>query len=175
MVIRTVVARLVAGRKPNFENYGLARTIVSMKKVRSGNRAAASGASSDAVDAYIAAVPEPTRTTLVRLREIIRSAVPKEAVEVISYGIPAFKLSKPFFGFAAFKNHLSVLPFSGSLFNHFNEELKPYTRTKSSLHLPFDKPLPATLIRKLVRARVAAIPSPAAARGGRAGIVGGHV
>jgi len=135
--------------------------MVCMKKVRTGNRMAALGASSDAVDAYIAAVPEPTRTTLVRLREIIRSAVPKEAVEVISYGIPAFALSKPFFGFAAFKSHLSVLPFSGSLFNDFTEELKPYTRTKSSLHLPFDKPLPATLIRRLVRARLAAIRSPA--------------
>ena len=102
---------------------------------------------------------EPARTGLVQLREIIRSAVPKEAVEVISYGIPAFALSKAFFGYAAFKNHLSVLPFSGSLFNSFSEELKPYTRTKSSLHLPFDKPLPAALIRKLVRSRVAAIPS----------------
>ena len=131
--------------------------MMCMKNVRTGNRRVALGASSDAVDAYIAAVPEPPRTTLVRLREIIRSAVPKEAVEVISYGIPAFKLSKPFFGFAAFKSHLSVLPFSGSLFNNFTDELKPYTRTKSSLHLPFDKPLPAALIRKLVRARVAAI------------------
>jgi uncharacterized protein YdhG (YjbR/CyaY superfamily) len=130
-----------------------------MKKVPSGNRMAALRASSDGVDAYIAAVPEPTQTTLVQLREIIRSAVPNEAVEVISYGIPAFALSKPFFGYAAFKNHLSVLPFSGSLFNSFAEELKPYAHTKSSLHLPFDKPLPAALIRKLVRARVAAIPS----------------
>ena len=147
--------------KANLDNSHFGRTMGCMKKVRTGNRISALGASSDAVDAYIAAVPEPTRTTLVRLREIIRSAVPKEAVEVISYGIPAFALSKPFFGFAAFKNHLSVLPFSGSLFNSFTDELTPYTRTKSSLHLPFDKPLPATLIRKLVRARVAAIPSPA--------------
>jgi uncharacterized protein YdhG (YjbR/CyaY superfamily) len=162
-------------KKANLDKSGFGRTIVCMEKVRSGNRLAAHGASSDAIDAYIAAVPEPTRTTLVRLREIIRSAVPKEAVEVISYGIPAFKLSKPFFGFAAFKNHLSVLPFSGSLFNNFTEELKPYTRTKSSLHLPFDKPLPATLIRKLVRARVAAIPNSTAARGSRAGIVGRQV
>ena len=131
--------------------------MVRVKKVPHGDRAAALRASSKAVDAYIAGVPEPTRTALIQLREIIRSAVPKEAVEVISYGIPAFKLSKPFFGFAAFKSHLSVLPFSGSLFNNFTEELKPYTRTKSSLHLPFDKPLPAALIRKLVRARVAAI------------------
>ena len=135
--------------------------MMCMKKVRTGNRIVALGASSDAVDAYIAAVPEPNQTTLVRLREIIRSAVPKEAVEVISYGIPAFALSKPFFGYAAFKNHLSVLPFSGSLFNSFTIELKPYTRTKSSLHLPFDQPLPDALIRKLVRSRVAAIPSSA--------------
>ena len=135
--------------------------MVHMKKVPKGDRAAAPKASSDGIDAYIAAVPEPARTGLVQLREIIRSAVPKEAVEVISYGIPAFALSKAFFGYAAFKNHLSVLPFSGSLFNSFTEELKPYTRTKSSLHLPFDKPLPAALIRKLVRSRVAAIPSSA--------------
>ena len=135
--------------------------MVHMKKVTKGDRAAAPKATSDGIDAYIAAVPEPARTGLVQLREIIRSAVPKEAVEVISYGIPAFALSKAFFGYAAFKNHLSVLPFSGSLFNSFTEELKPYTRTKSSLHLPFDKPLPAALIRKLVRSRVAAIPSSA--------------
>ena len=133
--------------------------MVHMKMAPNGNRVAALRASSEAVDAYIAAVPEPARTGLVQLREIIRSAVPKEAVEVISYGIPAFALSKPFFGYAAFKNHLSVLPFSGSLFNSFTEELKPYTRTKSSLHLPFDQPIPAALIRKLVRSRVAAIPN----------------
>jgi uncharacterized protein YdhG (YjbR/CyaY superfamily) len=133
--------------------------MVPMKKVQSGNRMAEPKASSDAVNTYIAGVPEPAQSALLRLREIVRSAVPKEAVEVISYGIPAFALSKPFFGYAAFKNHLSVLPFSGSLFNSFTEELKPYTRTKSSLHLPFGKPLPAVLIRKLVRARLAAIPS----------------
>ena len=130
-----------------------------MKKALSANRTPAHKASSDAVEAYIVAVSEPAQTTLRQLREIIRSTVPGEAVEVISYGIPAFALPKPFFGYAAFKNHISVLPFSGSLFNSFTEELKPYTRTKSSLHLPFDKPLPAPLIRKLVRARMAAIPS----------------
>ncbi len=130
-----------------------------MKKALSANRTPAHKASNDAVEAYIVAVSEPAQTALRQLREIIRSTVPGEAVEVISYGIPAFALPKPFFGYAAFKNHISVLPFSGSLFNSFTEELKPYTRTKSSLHLPFDKPLPAPLIRKLVRARMAAIPS----------------
>jgi uncharacterized protein YdhG (YjbR/CyaY superfamily) len=131
-----------------------------MKKALSANRTQPPKASSDAVESYLAAVSEPAQTTLRKLREIIRSTVPGEAVEVISYGIPAFALPKPFFGYAAFKNHISVLPFSGALFNGFAEELKPYTRTKGSLHLPFDKPLPAPLIRKLVRARLAAIPSP---------------
>lgn len=112
----------------------------------------------DAVEAYIAAVPEPTQTNLRRLREIIQSAVPPQATEIISYGIPAFAYPKPFFGYAAFKNHLSVLPFSGSLFDSFTAELAPYSRTKSSLHLPFDKPLPVTIIRKLVKARLATLP-----------------
>jgi uncharacterized protein YdhG (YjbR/CyaY superfamily) len=115
-------------------------------------------ASRGEVEAYIGAVPEPAQTALRQLRAILRSAVPKEAVEVISYGIPAFALPKPFFGYAAFKNHLSVLPFSGSFFDSFAEELKPYSRTRSSLHLPFDQPLPATLLRKLARARAASMP-----------------
>lgn len=74
---------------------------------------------------------------------------------MISYGIPAFSLGRPFFGYAAFKKHLSVLPFSGSLFDEFAKELEGYSRTKSSLHLPYDKPLPAGLIRRMVKARVA--------------------
>ena len=135
--------------------------MVRMKKAQS-NRSAPGKASSDgaaAVEAYVSGFSEPVQTTLRQLRQVIRSAVPAQAVEVISYGIPAFALPKPFFGYAAFKNHVSVLPFSGSLFDSFAEELKPYTRTKSSLHLPFNKPLPAPLIRKLVRARLAAIPT----------------
>ncbi len=111
----------------------------------------------EAVEAYILARPEPVRARLRQLREIIREAVPEDAVELISYGIPAFSLGRPFFGYAAFKHHLSVLPFSGSLFDSFAEELQPYTRTKSSLHLPLDQPLPKALIQKLVRARVAAL------------------
>src|SRR5271165_6945497 len=105
--------------KANLDKSGFSRTMVRMKKGPSGDRTAALRASSEAVDEYIAAFPEPKKTALVQLREIIRSTVPKEAVEVISYRIPAFALSKPFFGYAAFKSHLSVLPFSGSLFNSF--------------------------------------------------------
>jgi uncharacterized protein YdhG (YjbR/CyaY superfamily) len=111
--------------------------------------------SSGDVEAYIAKVPEPAQTSLRQLREIIRRAVPKGSVEVISYGIPAFAFPKPFFGYAAFKKHLSVVPFSGSTLSEFAEELQEYSWTKSSLHLPFDQPLPEKLIRKLVKARVA--------------------
>ena len=129
--------------------------MVRMRKATGVKAYPAKTLPSEAIEAYIAGVPEPVRTTLRDLREIIRSTVPAEATEIISYGLPAF--SKPFFGYAAFKGHLSVLPFSGSLLDSFAEELKPYSRSKGSLHLPFDRPLPATLIRKLVRARVAAL------------------
>src|ERR1700677_626253 len=104
--------------------------MVRMRKVTAAKPSAAPTPPSDAVEAYILGVPEPARTTLRELRDIIQSAVPAEASEVISYGIPAFSLPKPFFGYAAFKNHLSVLPFSGSCFDSFAKELEPYSRTK---------------------------------------------
>jgi uncharacterized protein YdhG (YjbR/CyaY superfamily) len=138
--------------------------MVHMRKVTTPKPNPAKALPNEAVEAYIAGVPEPARTVLLELREIIRSAAPAEAFEVVSYGIPAFSLPKPFFGYAAFKTHLSVLPFSGSFFDSFAEELEPYSRTKSSLHLPFDRPLPAALIRRLVRARVATIPPKAAVK-----------
>ena len=138
--------------------------MVRMRKATGVKAYPAKTLPSEAVEAYIAGVPEPVRTTLRHLREIIRSAVPAEATEIISYGLPAFSLSKPFFGYAAFKGHLSVLPFSGSLLDRFAEELKPYSRSKGSLHLRFDRPLPATLIRRLVRARVAALSLKSAAK-----------
>jgi uncharacterized protein YdhG (YjbR/CyaY superfamily) len=138
--------------------------MVRMRKATAAKPYPAQTQPREAIEAYITCVPEPLRTTLRQLREIIRKAVPEDASEVVAYGIPAFSLPKPFFGYAAFKNHLSVLPFSGSLFDSFAEELEPYSRTKSSLHLPFDRPLPIVLIRKLVRARVAALSAKATAK-----------
>jgi uncharacterized protein YdhG (YjbR/CyaY superfamily) len=113
-----------------------------------------------AVEAYIAAVDEPAQTRLRELRAIIRAAVPKEAVEVMSYGMPAFALGSPFFGFAAFKKHIGVFPFSGSILQEFVDELKSYRQTKGSLHLPFDKPIPKNLIVRLVAARLARLHLP---------------
>jgi uncharacterized protein YdhG (YjbR/CyaY superfamily) len=109
------------------------------------------------IEAYLAKVPEPTQTTLRHLREIILAAVPPHTTEVISYGFPAFALPRPFIGYCAFKRHIALLPFSGSFYDDFAEDLAPYTRTKSSLHLPLNQPLPTTLIQKLVRTRLATL------------------
>jgi len=75
---------------------------------------------------------------------------------VISYRVPAFRLhGKTVAGFAAFQNHLGYLPFSGSVLPDLADELEGYTMTKSALHFPIDRPLPKTLVKKLLVARLA--------------------
>lgn len=108
----------------------------------------------DAVDAYLARVPEPARTTLQKLRATIRSAAPAEAVEAISYGMPAFRYKGALVAYAAFKNHCSFFPMQASLIDAMKDELKAYRTAKGTLQFPLDKPLPATLVRKMVKVRV---------------------
>jgi uncharacterized protein YdhG (YjbR/CyaY superfamily) len=106
------------------------------------------------VDAYLASVEEPKRSTLAQLRRTILAIVP-EAEECISYQVPAFRVSgKVIAGFAAFKNHLSYLPFSGSVLDQLSEELAGYERTLSALHFPVDRPLPESLVKKLIEIRL---------------------
>ena len=106
------------------------------------------------VDAYLAALDEPKRGTLVALRRTILEVVP-DAEEVISYRVPAFRVGgKTVAGFAAFKNHLSYLPFSGSVLPRLAGELASYTMTKSALHFPVYEPLPKELVAKLIAARL---------------------
>ena len=77
---------------------------------------------------------------------------------MISYRVPAFRVGgKTVAGFAAFKNHLSYLPFSGSVIGQLAAELDGYSTTKSSVHFPVDRPLPKPLVKKLIRARLADI------------------
>jgi uncharacterized protein YdhG (YjbR/CyaY superfamily) len=106
---------------------------------------------------YIHGFAEPQRSILWRVCEVIRASVPADSQEVISYGVPAFALAKPFFGFSGFKHHLGLLPFSGSFFDSYSNELEGYSRTKSSLHLPYEKPLPVALIERMVCNRVAGL------------------
>ena len=107
------------------------------------------------VDEYIAAVPEPARTILNKIRATIRSVVPPETTEAISYGMPAFKYKGPLFAYAAFKEHCSLFPMGASVIVQFKEELKNFDSARGTIRFPVDKPPAATLIKKLVKARIA--------------------
>jgi uncharacterized protein YdhG (YjbR/CyaY superfamily) len=91
-----------------------------------------------------------------RIRATIRSAAPPEATEVISYGIPAFKHNGVLIWFAAFSNHCSLFP-TAAVIEKFKSELKGFTISKGTIQFPTDKPLPAALVKKMVKARVAQI------------------
>jgi uncharacterized protein YdhG (YjbR/CyaY superfamily) len=111
--------------------------------------------SADEVDEYLRGVEEPKHSVLQTLRRMILEVVP-EAEQVISYGVPAFRVrGQTVAGFAAFKTHLSYLPFSGSVLAQLADELDGYTMTKSSLHFPVERPLPKALVKKLIAARLA--------------------
>lgn len=107
------------------------------------------------VDEYLAGVPEPARTTLNKIRAIIRSVAPPEATEAISYGMPTFKYKGPLFAYAAFKDHCSLFPTGSSVMEMFAEELKAFDTSKGTIRFPVDKPPSAALIKKLVKARIA--------------------
>jgi uncharacterized protein YdhG (YjbR/CyaY superfamily) len=111
--------------------------------------------SSQKVDRYLRTLDERKQTTLAQLRDTIAELVP-DAEQCISYGHPAFKLhGKTVAGFAAFKNHLSYLPHSGSVLPRLAGETEGYAQTKSSLHFAADTPLPRKLVKKLLDARIA--------------------
>jgi uncharacterized protein YdhG (YjbR/CyaY superfamily) len=126
-----------------------------MKKLKSGNRrsSARSHGVPKNVDEYIAEIPEPARSTLNKIRAAIRSAVPPEATETISYRIPAFQYKGVLVWFAAFSNHCSLFP-TASVIEAFKDELTDFSTSKGTIHFPVDKPVPTALIKKLVKARV---------------------
>jgi uncharacterized protein YdhG (YjbR/CyaY superfamily) len=124
-----------------------------MKKAKIDKDAKGRGAPKN-VDDYLAAVPESARSTFIKLRTTIRSAVPREATETISYRIPAIRYNRILVWFAAFSNHCSLFP-TASVIEAFKDELKGYSISKGTIHFPLDKPLPTALIKKLVKARVA--------------------
>jgi len=107
------------------------------------------------IDAYLARVPEPARSTLKKVRSAIRSAAPPDANETISYGIPMFKYDGMLMGFAAFKNHCSLFPTSMAVVRTFENELKGCEVSKGTIRFPLDKPPLATLIKRMVKARLA--------------------
>lgn len=106
------------------------------------------------VDDYIARFPEVTQTALTNMRETIRSVVPSEAVETISYGIPAFRHRKVLVWYGGFSDHCSLFP-TAAIIEAFKDELKPLANSKGTIHFPLDQPLPISLIKRMVKARVA--------------------
>ena len=107
------------------------------------------------VDEYLARVSEPARSTLNKVRAAIRSVVPSETTEGISYGIPMFKYKGLLVGFAAFSNHCSLFPTSMAVMKTFKNELKSFETSKGTIRFPLDEPPPVALVRKLVKARLA--------------------
>src|SRR5215472_3447235 len=105
------------------------------------------------VDEYFARIAEPARSMLDEMRSAIRSVVPKEATEVISYQIPAFRHNGILAWYAAFAKHCSLFP-TAAVIEDFQDELKGFTVSKGTIQFPVDKPLPVALIKKLIKARV---------------------
>jgi uncharacterized protein YdhG (YjbR/CyaY superfamily) len=106
------------------------------------------------IDAYLAGLEAPARNTLEELRRTILEVVP-DADEGLSYGVPAFKVQgKAIAGFAAFKNHLSYLPHSGSVLAALGDDVAGYETSKGSLKFAIDSPLPEHVVKKLVATRM---------------------
>jgi uncharacterized protein YdhG (YjbR/CyaY superfamily) len=120
-----------------------------MKKANSRNRRAASkNKIAPKNDESLAGIPEPSRGTFNKMRAAIRSAVPPQAAEIISYRIPAFKDTGVLVWFAAFSNHCSLFP-TAAVIEAFKDELKGFSTSKGTIHFPTDKPLPTALVKKL--------------------------
>jgi uncharacterized protein YdhG (YjbR/CyaY superfamily) len=135
--------------------------ISGMKQTSRVRGSSAKKAPVKTVDEYLKQVPEPARSTLNKVRAAVRAAVPAETAEVISYRIPAFKIETPkhqgmIVWYAAFADHCSLFP-TASVIEQFKQELEGYRVSKGTIHFPVDKPLPAALLKKMVKARLAAI------------------
>jgi uncharacterized protein YdhG (YjbR/CyaY superfamily) len=108
-----------------------------------------------AIDEYLAGVPPKIRTSLQKLRKAIHSIVP-EVEECISYRLPAFRYrGSVISGFSATSTGCSYYPFSGTTLKTLAGDIEGYSKTKSALHFGPDKPLPVSLVRKLLKARIA--------------------
>ena len=104
------------------------------------------------IDEYLSAFPKDVQKTLQELRATIKKAAPG-AEEVISYQIPGFKYHGMLVYFAGYKNHIGFYPTPSGI-EAFKKELSVYKRAKGSVQFPIDKPLPTSLIRKIVKFRV---------------------
>ncbi|MGA8628978.1 MAG: DUF1801 domain-containing protein, partial [Terracidiphilus sp.] len=111
------------------------------------NRAGAKESSrSKTVDDYFARLPEPARTRLDEMRKLICSAAPSEAVECISYSMPAFRYKGALVCYAMFKKHYSLFPMNAQLIVDLGDEVSAYKTSKGTIQFPLDTPPPKALV-----------------------------
>lgn len=106
------------------------------------------------IDAYLASVPEPARTTLQKLRKTIQAAAP-QATETISYSMPTFRQGALLVGFRHTPKHCAFHVMSNTVLRPLKKELTAFDTAIGTIRFPADKPLPAALVRKVVKARLA--------------------
>jgi uncharacterized protein YdhG (YjbR/CyaY superfamily) len=106
------------------------------------------------IEDYLFQVPEEARAALEKLRKTIKAAAP-DTTETISYQMPTFKYrGRALVGIAAFKDHCSLFPYSTGVMDAYKEELRSFETSKGTIRFLVDKPLPAGLVKKLVKARI---------------------
>ena len=121
-----------------------------MKKRSLRSSSSKKGIAPATVQEYVRRIPMSSRKTFAELRAAILSAAPHDAVETISYRIPAVRHGKILVWFAAFRDHCSLFP-TASVIAAFKDELKNYSISKGTVHFPLDKPIPSALVKKLVK------------------------
>ena len=132
-----------------------------MKRTRVAKNSGKQAPATSRVSAYLAALPPPLRARLRQIRAIVRATAPG-AVEHFSYGIPGYRLDgRPLVWYAAFRQHISLYPITPALLRAHRIDVSGYETSKGTLRLPLDEPLPAPLLKRLIKARRAEILSAA--------------
>ena len=117
------------------------------------------------VDEYLEVLPDDVQAMLSKLRKTIKSTLPADAEELISYAIPGYKVNGvPVIFFAAFKNHCSLVPVGKDIVAALGAQLAPYKIKGYTLHFTVDNPLPATLVKEILKMRLATNKAVAAAQ-----------
>lgn len=116
------------------------------------------------VDEYLDGLPEPAKTKLTGVAKVIRANVPEGTTEILAYKIPTFHCGGHIVGFAAFKKHVTLFPMNGSTVAALGEDLKNYKTSKGAIQFPLDKPIPVALVKKILKACIAANCKQAAAK-----------